>query len=83
MCCGGPGRVARGGICRRVTGNRKTVYHRHRRWSADRTWARRRDRAYNVYVYVFRLAIADGKITRVDGYANPVTFAKLAGLPIG
>lgn len=40
------------------------------------------DRAYN-NVYVFRLAIADGKITRVDEYANPVTFAKLAGLPIG
>jgi ketosteroid isomerase-like protein len=34
-------------------------------------------------VYVFRFAIADGKIQRVDEYANPVTFAKLAGLPIG
>ena len=34
-------------------------------------------------VYVFRFAIAEGKIHRVDEYANPVTFAKLAGLPIG
>jgi ketosteroid isomerase-like protein len=34
-------------------------------------------------VYVFRFAIADGKIQRVDEYANPVTFAKLADLPIG
>jgi ketosteroid isomerase-like protein len=36
---------------------------------------------YNVYV--FRFAIADAKIQRVDEYANPVTFANLAGLPIG
>ena len=34
-------------------------------------------------VYVFRFAIAEGKIHRVDEYANPVTFAKLADLPIG
>jgi ketosteroid isomerase-like protein len=34
-------------------------------------------------VYVFRFAIADGKIQRVDEYANPVTFARLAGIPIG
>ena len=34
-------------------------------------------------VYVFRFAIADGKIHRVDEYANPVTYAKLAGLPLG
>ena len=34
-------------------------------------------------VYVFRFAIADGKIRHVDEYANPVTYAKLAGLPIG
>lgn len=40
------------------------------------------NRPYN-NVYVFRFAIADGKIRRVDEYANPVTFAKLAGLPIG
>ena len=40
------------------------------------------DKPYN-NVYVFRFAIADGKIQRVDEYANPVTFAKLAGLRIG
>jgi ketosteroid isomerase-like protein len=40
------------------------------------------NRAYK-NVYVFRFAIADGKIQRVDEYANPVTFAKLADLPIG
>jgi hypothetical protein len=34
-------------------------------------------------VYVFRFAISDGKIQRVDEYANPVTFARLAGIPIG
>jgi len=34
-------------------------------------------------VYVFRFAIAGGKIHRVDEYANPITYAKLAGLPIG
>ncbi len=34
-------------------------------------------------VYVFRFALAEGKIQRVDEYANPVTFAKLAGLPVG
>jgi ketosteroid isomerase-like protein len=34
-------------------------------------------------VYVFRFAITDGKTTRVDEYANPVTFSKLAGIPIG
>ncbi len=34
-------------------------------------------------VYVFRFQIRDGKIVRVDEYANPVTYAKLAGLPIG
>lgn len=40
------------------------------------------NRSYN-NVYVFRFAIAGGKIQRVDEYANPVTFAKLAGIPIG
>jgi ketosteroid isomerase-like protein len=40
------------------------------------------NQSYN-NVYVFRFAIADGKIQRVDEYANPVTFAKLAGIPIG
>jgi hypothetical protein len=34
-------------------------------------------------VYVFRFAIADGKIQRADEYANPVTFARLAGIPLG
>ncbi len=34
-------------------------------------------------VYVFRFEISDGAIQRVDEYANPVTFAKLAALPIG
>jgi hypothetical protein len=32
---------------------------------------------------VFRFAVDGGKIQRVDEYANPVTFAKLADLPIG
>ena len=34
-------------------------------------------------VYLFRFAIDGGKIQRVGEYANPVTFAKLADLPIG
>ena len=34
-------------------------------------------------VYVFRFEIRDGCISRVDEYANPVTYAQLAGLPIG
>ncbi len=34
-------------------------------------------------VYVFRFEIQDGRIQRVDEYANPVTYAQLAGLPIG
>ncbi len=33
--------------------------------------------------YVFKFQIADGKIHRIDEYANPVTFAKLIGAPIG
>lgn len=34
-------------------------------------------------VYIFKFQIRDGKIVRVYEYANPVTFAKFAGLPIG
>jgi ketosteroid isomerase-like protein len=34
-------------------------------------------------LYVFKFVVKDGKITGVDEYANPVTFAKLAGFPIG
>jgi len=34
-------------------------------------------------VYVFRFEIEDRLIRRVDEYANPVTYARLAGLPIG
>ena len=40
------------------------------------------NRPYN-NVYVFKFVIRDGKITHVYEYANPVTYAKLAGLPIG
>lgn len=40
------------------------------------------DRPYN-NVYVFKFVVRDGKITHVYEYANPVTYAKLAGLPIG
>ena len=34
-------------------------------------------------VYVFRFVLRGGLIVSVDEYANPVTYAKLAGLPIG
>jgi ketosteroid isomerase-like protein len=34
-------------------------------------------------VYIFKFLLSDGKITHVFEYANPVTYAKLAGLPIG
>jgi hypothetical protein len=34
-------------------------------------------------VHVFRFEIEDGLIRRVDEYANPVTFARRSGLPIG
>lgn len=34
-------------------------------------------------LYVFKFVVQNGKITRVDEYANPVTFAKLAGFAIG
>ena len=38
--------------------------------------------AYN-NVYIFKFVIRDGKIAEGYEYANPVTYAKLAGLPIG
>lgn len=34
-------------------------------------------------VYVFRFVVRGGLIVSVDEYANPVTYAKLAGLAIG
>ena len=34
-------------------------------------------------VYVFRFAFRDGLVVHVDEYANPVTYAKLAGFPLG
>lgn len=40
------------------------------------------DQPYN-NLYVFKFVVEDGKISGVDEYANPVTFAKLAGFPIG
>jgi ketosteroid isomerase-like protein len=40
------------------------------------------DRPYN-NVYVFKFVVHNGKITHVYEYANPVTYAKLTGLPIG
>ena len=39
-------------------------------------------RPYN-NVYVFKFVIRDGKFTHVSEYANPVTYAKIAGLPLG
>lgn len=45
--------------------------------------ARTRSRLVISNVYVFRFEIQDGRIHRVDEYANPVTYALLAGLPIG
>ena len=38
--------------------------------------------AYN-NVYIFKFVVRDGKIAEGYEYANPVTYAKLAGLPIG
>ena len=38
--------------------------------------------AYN-NVYIFKFVVRDDKIAEVYEYANPVTYAKLAGLPIG
>lgn len=34
-------------------------------------------------VYVFKLSMQDGRISHVREYANPVTFAKLMGIPLG
>jgi ketosteroid isomerase-like protein len=34
-------------------------------------------------VYVFKFTFRDGKIAHIAEYANPVTFAKLTGMPIG
>lgn len=34
-------------------------------------------------VYVFKFVFRDGQIVHIAEYANPVTFAKLAGVPIG
>ena len=34
-------------------------------------------------IYVFRFSIADGKITEIREYANPVIYAKALGLKIG
>ena len=34
-------------------------------------------------VYVFKFVFANGAIVQISEYANPVTFAKLTGLPIG
>ncbi len=39
-------------------------------------------RPYN-NVYVFKFVIQGGKFTHVYEYANPVTYAKIAGLPLG
>ena len=35
------------------------------------------------YTYVFRFVLRGGLIVSVDEYANPVTYAKLAGWPTG
>ena len=34
-------------------------------------------------VYVFKFVFRDGQIVHIAEYANPVTFAKLAGVPLG
>jgi ketosteroid isomerase-like protein len=34
-------------------------------------------------VYVFKFTLRDGQITHIAEYGNPVTFAKLAGMPVG
>jgi ketosteroid isomerase-like protein len=34
-------------------------------------------------VYIFKFTFRDGQIAHIAEYANPVTFAKLAGMPIG
>jgi ketosteroid isomerase-like protein len=33
--------------------------------------------------YVFRFSLNNGKITHIRGYANPVTYAKALGQPLG
>ena len=34
-------------------------------------------------VYVFKFTVQNGQIARIDEYANPVTYSKLMGLPVG
>ncbi len=34
-------------------------------------------------VYVFKFVVRDGQLAHVTEYANPVTYAKLMGMPIG
>lgn len=34
-------------------------------------------------IYVFKFQLGDGLITHIAEYANPVTFAQTAGLPLG
>lgn len=34
-------------------------------------------------VYMFKFTFRDGQVAHIAEYANPVTFAKLAGMPIG
>jgi ketosteroid isomerase-like protein len=34
-------------------------------------------------VYIFKVAFRDGQIMHIAEYANPVTFAKLVGMPLG
>jgi ketosteroid isomerase-like protein len=36
---------------------------------------------YNVYI--FKVTFRDGQIMHIAEYANPVTFAKLVGMPLG
>ncbi|MBL7253111.1 nuclear transport factor 2 family protein [Paractinoplanes lichenicola] len=40
------------------------------------------DAAYR-NVYVFKIETRDGQIVHIDEYANPITYALLAGLPLG
>ena len=34
-------------------------------------------------VYIFKFEIRDGQLVHIDEYANPITYALLAGLPLG
>jgi ketosteroid isomerase-like protein len=34
-------------------------------------------------VYIFKVTFRDGQIMHIAEYANPVTFAKLVGMPLG